>query len=494
VEISKASRSRVLACLWSLKHWEVASLLISKFESQFGLPEVLRALQIMDAGRESRALTKKLERLKSQNCKQNKKMGMIKSRIHDLTKETTPGVGPVTSSVLKRIRNWMRSIPADKLEFWALALPKEPWRQLADMIHPKKDDFALPWFLEFVFGADAPNSSLAYLKSVVKEDGSNLVSVLEKHRDMKIPFSFVRTQCNKKVPLAARKLMVSSTPLDTMIWWHDELACPEIDAAIIERLKSKSEPCSLTYGKLMERLLYFKKVKATEVFNALLSVAEEKLKAINLELEAPAVVIGDASSSMQVAVQTATIIASVLSLLTNADLIFFNGGLIPSPQAIKNVEDTIKVAETVRASGCTAPAVGLIEYYKQKKVVKCFVVVTDEEENTACEGHLFADLYDKYVKEVYPAKLVFVSFLHSGTQKGQMVVNLEAMGYSVMLFRLDSRRPDLQKMDSLLGLLSSESEVFSASVTEMISSVGPLLSEDEKVASLIRASPQSKAN
>jgi len=64
------------------------------------------------------------------------------------------------------------------------------------------------------------------------------------------------------------------------------------------------------------------------------------------------------------------------------------------------------------------------------------------------------------MRKFYPAKLVFVSFLANPSQKGRMVTSLENMGIEVLLFRLDGTRPDLTKLDTLLGILSSESSFF----------------------------------
>lgn len=72
----------------------------------------------------------------------------------------------------------------------------------------------------------------------------------------------------------------------------------------------------------------------------------------------------------------------------------------------------------------------------------------------------FAELYDKYYKEVYPANLVFVSFLHNQHAKGQMVMALQAKGYDPLQFKLDNQRPDMTKLDNLFGLLSAKSCTF----------------------------------
>jgi len=172
-------------------------------------------------------------------------------------------------------------------------------------------------------------------------------------------------------------------------------------------------------------------------------------------------VLGDGSYSMDVAIRTATIIASVLTVLSQAELKFFNVRTVEPPKYPQNATDVIEVASRVAADGMTAPACALWPYYVQKKTVKFFVVVTDEIENIKFESrHYFPDLFLKYYEEVYPAKLIFVSFLENPNNKGRMVKSLEHMGFEVLQFRLDGNRPDLTKLDTLLGLLSSESVDF----------------------------------
>ena len=63
--------------------------------------------------------------------------------------------------------------------------------------------------------------------------------------------------------------------------------------------------------------------------------------------------------------------------------------------------------------------------------------------------------------EVHPARLVMVSFLDDPNQKGRMVRALEEFGIAPLQFRLDAKRPDLTKLDSLLGILSAEANFFS---------------------------------
>ena len=96
-------------------------------------------------------------------------------------------------------------------------------------------------------------------------------------------------------------------------------------------------------------------------------------------------VLGDASYSMDVAIRTATIIASVLTVLSNADVLlallssflsllglfsmlmqlkFFNVVATDAPKHPRNAEDALKVAEEVKADGLTASASAIWPYYK----------------------------------------------------------------------------------------------------------------------------------
>merc|ERR1719380_21816 len=76
----------------------------------------------------------------------------------------------------------------------------------------------------------------------------------------------------------------------------------------------------------------------------------------------------------------------------------------------------------------------------------------------ARDGHYsFAALWEKYVEEVHRgAKCVFVSFLRSVTDEGQMVRALRARGFSPSQFKFDQGRPVLSKFDNLFGLVLLE--------------------------------------
>jgi hypothetical protein len=60
-----------------------------------------------------------------------------------------------------------------------------------------------------------------------------------------------------------------------------------------------------------------------------------------LPLASPVVVIGDASGSMEVAIETSTIVASFMRALTNADLAFFSDSYI-EPKFVPATVEKVK--------------------------------------------------------------------------------------------------------------------------------------------------------
>ena len=112
-----------------------------------------------------------------------------------------------------------------------------------------------------------------------------------------------------------------------------------------------------------------------------------------------------------------------------------------------------RTAFSAIAASTAGAAVELLLPYAARKQVRCFVVVSDEGENLKSHGHYFHELFRKYHAEVYPAKLVFVSFLEAN-EKGQMATASVRMGFGPIKFSFDKDRPDLTKLDALLGTLA----------------------------------------
>ena len=167
----------------------------------------------------------------------------------------------------------------------------------------------------------------------------------------------------------------------------------------------------------------------------------------------PVAVLGDASFSMDVAIRTATILSSLMAVISDAELSFFHTEVARPERVPDTAAGCVEVAGRTKTLGQTAPAAALWEYYAARKQVRCFVVVSDEGENLKSHGHYFHELFRKYHAEVYPAKLVFVSFLEAN-EKGQMATASVRMGFGPIKFSFDKDRPDLTKLDALLGTLA----------------------------------------
>ena len=451
VDLSHASKSRILAAAWGRRDHILAEHLLS-LKKTFQLPEVVRAIRILDTPRKIRQLEKKYQKTKS------KKKSKFRSKINELIVEVPENcLVSVSGSLSKRVKKWVNEIPKNQLEFYALHLPKELWKELSDIIHFSPKDFNLDYFLSNCFGSEAPKDSIVSICS----DKNNLKDTLKLVSKYEIPYSYLRknvVNISKEVKIQ----IVSYETIDTILWWYEEFISSggvnEIDSIISKRL-SKNEIPTLPYGKLMERMLYFYNNNAS-FYEKLIPIAENRLKEIQLELEQPVVVLGDASFSMDVAIRTSTIISSILSAVCDAELKFFNVESF-SPKIIpKTAIDVLKVTSITKTDGLTAPACTLMEYYKKKKKVKLFVMVTDEIENVKFDGTYFSQLFYKYYKEIYPSRIVMVSFLENLQEKGRMVKALESFGINPIQFILDSKRPDLTKLDKLLGLLCSETNFF----------------------------------
>lgn len=230
-------------------------------------------------------------------------------------------------------------------------------------------------------GAPAPEGSpiAAYL-SVTTD---NLAETIESHPFLAECYSFIRQKVKKgelALTDASKAVLARRAPLEDVLWFYEELACPLADAEIATRLTTGEAIDSVrnrsNYSKLMERILTFRQLGAPFV-GALMPYAEERLKSIKIE-EADrheCAVLGDCSASMEIAIKTACIVGSLLSVTLKAELSFFNTMTIMPPVQPKSAEDVLVVSEVIKACNGTSPAAGLWPYYNDKKKIDFFIVV-----------------------------------------------------------------------------------------------------------------------
>jgi hypothetical protein len=465
IAINAAIRARILAAAWAVGEKDAVEDMLA-LPDHFGVNEVQKALQLLDAPRASRRLSDKIERLRGKATAAT--IGALETTLKNVRAEMVPGerLGSVSRTLTKRLVRWASSISAATLEFYLLTFPTAPWKAVADLCHFKPGDFQLPYFLAACYDESAiPVDSLVGRAKAL--NAANLAETLTVEPRLLEMYSFV----HKAVAPAAftpeaKRAIVSGAPLAEVVWWFHELESPETVELLCTRLASgealESARYSLNFGKVMERLLAFTERGHASLQKHLLPVAEAKLSAtVFPPNDVRVAVLGDASGSMEVAVKTATILGGLLSCCLSADLVFFNHGVFRPTVQPRSAHQVVDVAHATRASGSTNPAAALREYQRTRRPIDIFIVVTDEEENQTSEGRGFAELFCEYRDTVHSsAQVFFCSFLKSNVKAGQMQVALGRRGVFAKTFVLNPYTPDLSKFDTLLGMIARLSQGF----------------------------------
>lgn len=484
VGLSSSAKARAGALCWRAGRRDATERVMAGMS----VLEVLSMVKMLDCDRQLRQLDRRLTQVR----KRRKRAALQTQRKALVQELQLPVAGSsATSALFKRVRAWVGALSAEALEFNLLNFPVAPWKELADLAHLKPADFALEYFLAVVFGAKPPAGTLMHAMSLV-EAGGDLVDVLRSHPQLAECYSFLRTKFGLgsegfgagNMGEDAKRVLAATAPLSDVIWFLDELDFPGLDDVVGKRLASGEAFLDATgkgrdsFGKLLQQLLALRKRNAS--FAPLLQThVEAQLQGIRLQSSKQVAVLGDASSSMQVAVESATIIGAVICSMLEGSLTFFNGGDFRPQVQPRTVEDVLAVSDQVRARGSTAPAASLYPFLRDKKKVDVFVCVTDEEENTDytgnwCGGYRgsagaklaqgadakdFAGVFESYLMQVNPgAKVFFVSFLRGTEDPGQMMRSMEARGLAerCQQFRFHRSHPDLSKLSNLLGLLAVE--------------------------------------
>lgn len=439
------------------------------------LPELTRACVILDSSRKVRQLKRKIEKSSSQRAKKRHKKEM------ETLTQLSEGIElSFTLSKVKLVKEWVRNLTPEQLVYRALLFPVDNWRQLADLTHlHSKHDFSIDWFLPYCYGEKAPENTI-----VAKFQNMTLDNFLEINEEYNLSYKLFRVKFADQLKnpwgssaSASGKLnrikehFARNEKLKVCLWWWDELHTTNVDSILAQRL-STIENIDLSYGKLVNLLM---KVKNQSLFEELVRIAQNRLNGFETTLETPIAVLGDASSSMQVAINTSSIITSLLCSLTKAELHIFKTQDIPVHNPPNTVREAINFAQSINASNSTSPASSLWAYYAAKKAMKTFIIVTDEEENTSSSGYtswygqapagrdrgfFFAELYQKYCKEVYPAKLVFISFSAQNVDAFMVKELKNLLGESrfsefVQVFKFNTRNPDLNRLDFVLEQMST---------------------------------------
>ena len=479
--LSTARRGEIVAALWAARQRKILTALLNDAPAMREPAVLTNAARLLDLPRKVRALERKVEMLEGRNAKP-KTLRQARATLA----EAVDAASCVHSSFSASrsfnllLRKALAKIPDERLEFDLLMFEKGPWKQLCDLAHPKPAIWKLPHFQEMAFGAAAPEGSL--LAEAKEMSVASLPGMLERHPRLAECYSFIRT----KLPVhtfdvAAKVALAKAMPLADAIWHYEELHTPASATCIDERLSAGEAiagklVAANSFGKLLERLLTFKRLKGATFWEKLMPHAEAKLEELRAQsslalsgskvrplqqLAARALVntgdaaaiasvpeavaesvsasglrvavLGDASSSMQVAINAACICGAMLAACFDAELVFFNSKSFKAKHGTpRTALEVLQVCEEVRAGGTTSMAAALDHFYSQGMQIDLFVLVSDEGENTKCRGMFFDEMFAKYVREVNPsARCAFISFLHANDE-GTILNRMKTMvNYSV---------------------------------------------------------------
>jgi len=308
------------------------------------------------------------------------------------------------------------------------------------------------------------------------------------HPQLYKSFTYLRTQPRLLADRSVAENLAHRIPLGVAIWYLEEL-CQASRRAVAQILtkRLKAEPrwteeedskVAASFAKLVERIKVAGRL-SPELADALMPAARTRLSALRKEIAAmppggDTLTIGDASSSMQTAIDSATIMAAMISVCWGGELCFFNGEYVASPRPRpETVEEVLEITRKIRARGCTSVAAGLWNAYDKKIAYRRIVLVTDEEENTPCRGMNFAQLFRKYKDEVSPAAELLLVGVGSNDRHCARNFQDSLSGLDIEFKRveIDDRRPDLTKFDALLRQISlltaAETTVDEAIVAEV---------------------------
>lgn len=397
--------------------------------------------------------------------------------------QSAPGVSGALS---QKVRDWAKStLTADALEYIMLMNAKTPWRILANLVHFSPSDFAVPYFLADVHDEPIPETSfVARMRALVAkytdDEGNDTIvkefdSLAEEFPQVSLAFPFLRLHSIFMMQSEIVEKLATHVPLETVVWNFEELhrTSSKCQSIVLDRLRKQDFSSgsgnvkATTYGKLMERILTFQRMGLDDLAKAVLTLADgrlEELKSYWAERAAgrKVAVIGDASASMQVAIESATIFASLVSVCFDGELSFYNTQPIASPfEKPRNVKEALVVCKKIRASGCTSPAAALWKYVEKKQWIDLFVHVTDQYENTQFKGESHASLLARYKTEVNPNVEVVIVCVGRGNRSFRQEMESRDIDYRVVI--IDEYRPDLAKFDSLLGQLVTMRSVDSSS-------------------------------
>lgn len=422
---------------------------------EWGVVELVKAIKILDGNRKRRQINKTLEKLSSKS--RSKK---YKEKQLELSTIPQNAFGSFPGSKQKYVRDWVATISPAELEWQLINYDVTWWQELADFVHLNPAHFQLDWFLKVVYGEPAPEDSFTF--KVKHLDTSQIDEFLQQ---FPLPYRFVRRSIQTKLSNKSKDFFLSSETLSDSLLYVSELLTPNSDDILSSRI-DKEWNNDLGFAELVYRILQIQQHLPNTAGKAA-ELARKTLDALSLDVKPPVVVMGDASGSMEVAIQLSSILAGMISVKAKADLIFFDHEIMDSPvKHPSTVGDIIKVA-SMKSRGATAPAAALWPYFAKKDSVKTIFMISDELENRDFRGYYFDRLLEEYYNTVAQPDVIFVSFRDPRYWQPQMANRITQKKIPFSQYFLDKGDPDLRKIDEIFYRISTEMGHFGVQVNSV---------------------------
>ena len=263
--LTPSRRAELFAAVWMRRRDLLGALLES--HPVLKEPSVLnRASNLLDCHRRARAAERRRASLAAGGAKASK-LQAAQQALNALRADasTVPEHYSATRSFHALIRKLLASVPPERLEFDLLLFGTTgPFNGLIDHAHvnPAKV-WQLDYFQPVLYGASAPSGSLLAEASAMTVQ--SLPELLDAHPRLASAYSFIRSKLPAHTLDSAAKLALArKIPLADALWFYEEINCAQAAAAIEQRLAAgedlSGKASANHFGKLVERLLLFRRL------------------------------------------------------------------------------------------------------------------------------------------------------------------------------------------------------------------------------------------
>jgi hypothetical protein len=444
ITLSTIKNARILSCALFRNDKILSKFLLNECDYKFD--DILKTCQLLDSNRLCNQMSKKLSLLK--NKKKISRFNSIISNLKCLNEEIEVSLSKTKIQFI--INEWVQNLSENELEQLCIKYDKKTLRNLFNLLHTKDADFKLSWFNNYLWDKNIPTDCI-----ISKINNLNKSNICDFLFEIKLSYKFLKNNYNKLINEDVLKIIAKYEEF-YIIFQHLDIFKNCFDV-ILDRLKTEKN--DMKYGEILK---YLQDLEPSNITDELIKIANNKRRNYNINIEYPIAILGDASGSMEIAIKTSTIIMSLLSFMFECKLHLFRNKDEPIPSIPSSIEDIINFSKNTYAGGSTSPASSLEYFLNNKEIIKTFIIITDEEENTnSPKGYSFASVLKEYYKNVYKSDIIFISFLPN-RKDGQMTSILKNTMPDIKLkqFLLNRQNPDLKKLDEIFNKLTIQNNSY----------------------------------